>query len=247
MWPRAGGSHRTLTYSCESKNVPRILIAEDDRRVRESLERALTLEGYEVISANDGAKALELHAEQPADLLLLDVSMPNADGLSVCRRIRERGDDTPVLMLTARHEVHDRVAGLDAGADDYVVKPFALEELLARLRARLRSGADETNADLLVLGDLRVDLAGRRASRDGMALDFSRTEFDLLEVLVRNAGVVLSRDQLYDAVWDGALETDSKTLDVYVGYLRKKLEADGRSRLLHTVRGLGYVARVDPA
>lgn len=227
--------------------MPRILIAEDDRRVRESLERALTLEGYDVVTAGDGAKALALHAEQPADLLLLDVSMPNADGLSVCRRIRERGDDTPVLMLTARHEVQDRVAGLDAGADDYVVKPFALDELLARLRARLRGGANDGNDDLLTLGDLRVDLAGRRASRDGLALDFSRTEFDLLEVLVRNAGVVLSRDQLYDAVWDGALETDSKTLDVYVGYLRKKLEVDGRSRLLHTVRGLGYVARVDPA
>ena len=225
----------------------RILIAEDDRRVRESLERALTLEGYDVVTAGDGAKALELHAEQPADLLLLDVSMPNADGLSVCRRIRERGDETPVLMLTARHEVHDRVAGLDAGADDYVVKPFALEELLARLRARLRGGADELNDDVLTLGDLRIDLAGRRAARDGVVLDFSRTEFDLLEVLVRNAGVVLSRDQLYEAVWDGALETDSKTLDVYVGYLRKKLEVDGRSRLLHTVRGLGYVARVDPA
>ncbi|MEM9463725.1 MAG: response regulator transcription factor [Actinomycetota bacterium] len=224
----------------------RILIAEDDRRVRESLERALTLEGYDVITAGDGAKALELHAEQPADLLLLDVSMPNADGLSVCRRIRERGDETPVLMLTARHEVQDRVAGLDAGADDYVVKPFALEELLARLRARLRGG-DETGDDVLTLGDLRVDLAGRRASRDGAALDFSRTEFDLLEVLVRNAGVVLSRDQLYDTVWDGGLDTDSKTLDVYVGYLRKKLEADGRSRLLHTVRSLGYVARVEPA
>ena len=247
MWPSATGSHGTLTNPWESKNVPRILIAEDDRRVRESLDRALTLEGYEVVTASDGAKALELHAERPADLLLLDVSMPNADGLSVCRRIRERGDDTPVLMLTARHEVHDRVAGLDAGADDYVVKPFALEELLARLRARLRGGLDDANADVLTLGDLRVDLAGRRASRDDVALDFSRTEFDLLEVLVRNAGVVLSRDQLYDSVWDGALETDSKTLDVYVGYLRKKLEVDGRSRLLHTVRGLGYVARVDPA
>ena len=126
MWPSATGSHGTLTNPWESKNVPRILIAEDDRRVRESLDRALTLEGYEVVTASDGAKALELHAERPADLLLLDVSMPNADGLSVCRRIRERGDDTPVLMLTARHEVHDRVAGLDAGADDYVVKPYAL-------------------------------------------------------------------------------------------------------------------------
>ena len=225
----------------------RILIAEDDRRVRDSLERALVLEGYEVVTVGDGARALELHAEQPADLLLLDVSMPNADGLSVCRRIRDRGDDTPILMLTARHEVRDRVAGLDAGADDYVVKPFALEELLARLRARLRGGVDDANDDVLLLGDLRIDRAGHRATRDGVALDFSRTEFELLDVLVRNAGVVLSRDQLYDAVWDGALDAESKTLDVYVGYLRKKLEADGRSRLLHTVRGLGYVARVDVA
>ncbi|MEO0494318.1 MAG: response regulator transcription factor [Actinomycetota bacterium] len=227
--------------------MPRILIAEDDRRVRESLERALTLEGYEVVTAGDGATALELHAAQPADLLLLDVSMPNADGLSVCRRIRERGDDTPVLMLTARHEVQDRVAGLDAGADDYVVKPFALDELLARLRARLRSSVAEDDGETLLLDDLRIDLAGRRAIRDGQVLDLSRTEFDLLEVLVRNAGVVLSRDQLYDSVWDGALETDSKTLDVYVGYVRKKLEADGRMRLIHTVRGMGYVARAGAA
>ena len=224
----------------------RILIAEDDRRVRSSLERALTLEGYEVATAGDGASALQLHADRPADLLLLDVSMPNADGLSVCRQLRAQGDDTPVLMLTARHEVHDRVAGLDAGADDYVVKPFALDELLARLRARLRSAAPD-DVDLLVLDDLRIDLAGRSVTRQGRALDLSRTEFDLLEVLVRNAGVVLSRDQLYEAVWDGALETDSKTLDVYVGYLRKKLEANGATRLLHTVRGMGYVARAGGA
>jgi two-component system response regulator MprA len=222
--------------------VHRVLIAEDDRRVRSSLERALTLEGYEVVTAGDGASALQLHAERPADLLLLDVSMPNVDGLSVCRRLRAQGDDTQVLMLTARHELHDRVAGLDAGADDYVVKPFALDELLARLRARLRSAVTD-DGDLLVLDDLRIDLAGRLATRQGRVLDLSRTEFDLLKVLVGNAGVVLSRGQLYDMVWDGALETDSKTLDVYVGYLRKKLEVDGATRLLHTVRGMGYVAR----
>ncbi|MGB1505848.1 MAG: response regulator transcription factor [Acidimicrobiales bacterium] len=221
--------------------MPKILIAEDDQRVRASLERALTLEGYDVVTAGDGTRALELHAEAPADLLLLDVSMPNADGLSVCRRIRARGDETPVLMLTARHDVADRVAGLDAGADDYLVKPFALEELLARLRARLRTVA--TDDDRLHLADLQVDLDGRRVWRGDTILDLSRTEFDLLEVLVRNAGVVLSRAQLYDAVWDGDLETDSKTLDVYVGYLRRKLETDGRSRLIHTVRGTGYVAR----
>lgn len=225
--------------------VAKILIAEDDRRVRQSLERALALEGYDVVTANDGARALELHAESPADLLLLDVSMPNADGLSVCRRIRDRGDETPVLMLTARHEVRDRVAGLDAGADDYLVKPFALEELLARLRARLRGGSDPAHD--LALADLTLDLGGRRVTRAGRAVDLSRTEFDLLEVLVRNAGAVLSRDQLYAAVWDGELEIESKTLDVYVGYLRRKLEAGGRPRLIHTVRGLGYVARQEEA
>lgn len=222
--------------------MPTILIAEDDRRVRESLERALSLEGYEVVVAGDGARALELHAASPADLLLLDVSMPNADGLSVCRRIRERGDDTPVLMLTARHEITDRVAGLDAGADDYLVKPFALEELLARVRARLRTATAEDDTALR-LGDLVIDLDGRRVRRGDRVLDLSKTEFDLVEVLVRNAGVVMSRDQLYDTVWDGALETESKTLDVYVGYVRKKIEAEGGSRLIHTVRGLGYVAR----
>jgi two-component system response regulator MprA len=223
--------------------MPTILIAEDDRRVRESLGRALTLEGYEVLTANDGAAALDLHADRRPDLLLLDVSMPNVDGLSVCRTLRQRGDETPVLMLTARHEVDDRVAGLDAGADDYLVKPFALEELLARVRARLRTGADDDAS--LRLGDLVIDTEGRLVRRDGRTLDLSRTEFDLLEVLVRNAGVVLSREVLYDRVWAGELETDSKTLDVYVSYLRRKTEESGGVRLVHTVRGVGYVARED--
>ena len=222
--------------------MPTILIAEDDRRVRESLARALELEGYDVLAVPDGARALEVHADKVADLLVLDVSMPNVDGLSVCRRLRERGDQTPVLMLTARHEVPDRVAGLDAGADDYLVKPFALDELLARLRARLRLAGDDPG-EALGIGDLVMDVAGRRVERAGRAIDLSKTEFDLLEVLLLNSGVVLSRDQLYDAVWDGALDADSKTLDVYVGYLRRKLEAGGAGRLVHTVRGLGYVCR----
>jgi len=220
----------------------RILIAEDDRRVRESLERALSLEGYDIVSVGDGAAALERHGAQPFDLLLLDVSMPNADGLSVCRRLRNGGDDTPVLMLTARHEVRDRVAGLDAGADDYLVKPYALEELLARVRARLRSAA-ESDSGLVIVSDLTIDPHGRTVTRNGTAIDLSRTEFDLLAALALNARVVLSRDQLYDMVWDGTLETDSKTLEVYVGYLRTKLEADGGARLVHTVRGAGYVLR----
>ena len=226
--------------------MPTILIAEDDRRVREALDRALRLEGYDVVTVGDGAAALAEHADRPADLLLLDVSMPNVDGLSVCRRLRDRGDSTPVLMLTARHEVGDRVVGLDAGADDYLVKPFALEELLARLRARFRD-RERGDAGRISIGDVVMDLDGRRVERSGRPLDLSRTEFDLLETLVRNTGVVLSRGQLYDAVWNGELEEGSKTLDVYIGYLRRKLEIDGAPRLVHTVRGLGYVAREEGA
>jgi two-component system response regulator MprA len=228
---------------CDACSVATILIAEDERRVRESLDRALGLEGYNVLTASDGARALELHQECSPDLLLLDVSMPNVDGLTVCRTVRSKGDDTPILMLTARHEVDDRVAGLDAGADDYLVKPFALEELLARVRARLRTSVVDDGS--LTVGDLVMDLEGRRVDRAGRVLDLSRTEFDLLEVLVLNAGVVLGRDVIYERVWGGELESESKTLDVYVGYLRKKLEAGGASRLVHTVRGMGYVARDD--
>ncbi len=239
-----------------------ILFAEDDRRVRDSVARALRLEGYEVTAVPDGAAALAAHDAQRPDLLILDVSMPNADGLSVCRILRRRGCDTPILMLTARHEVDDRVAGLDAGADDYLVKPFALEELLARVRARLRprpdgadtaqgrittrGGAVTSSQGLLTLGDLEMDLQGRRVIRAGRVIDMSRTEFDLLEMLVRNAGVVLSRFDIYEHVWEGTLPTDSKTLDVYVGYLRRKTEHHGEPRIIHTARGVGYVARVEP-
>lgn len=233
--------HRSLTFMCNAGPVATILIAEDDRRVRDSLDRALHLEGYEVVTASDGARALELHRDCRPDLLLLDVSMPNVDGLTVCRTVRAKGDDTPILMLTARHEIEDRVAGLDAGADDYLVKPFALEELLARVRARLRTTVVDDGS--LTLADVSMDLEGRRVDRAGRHLDLSRTEFDLLEVLLFNAGVVLGRDVLYERVWGGELDTESKTLDVYVGYLRKKLEADGGARLVHTVRGMGYVAR----
>ncbi|MDE0065613.1 MAG: response regulator transcription factor [Acidimicrobiaceae bacterium] len=222
-----------------------ILLADDDRRIRESLQRALALEGYEVLTAPNGAKALELHAQRRPDLLLLDVSMPDVDGLSVCRSVRAANDDTPILMLTARHETTDRVKGLDAGADDYLVKPFALEELLARLRARLRTVSTGAQGRL-TLGDLTMDVNGRQVSRGGLSLELSRTEFDLLEVLLLNAGVVLSREQLYEDVWGGELDNDSKTLDVYVGYLRKKLQARGGGCLLHTVRGAGYVLRTDP-
>ena len=236
-----------------------ILIAEDDRRVRDSLNRYLRLEGYEVVAVPDGAVALKAHDVHQPDLLVLDVSMPNADGLSVCRMLRQKGCDTQILMLTARHEVDDRVAGLDAGADDYLVKPFAIEELLARVRARLRAAADDgeragrrapnaavsRSGGVLSLGDLEIDVEGRLVARCGRPIDMSVREFDLLELLVRNAGVVLSRFDIYEHVWAGALDTESKTLDVYVGYLRRKTEAGGGSRIIHTVRGIGYVARID--
>ena len=238
-----------------------ILIAEDDRRVRDSLDRYLRLEGYEVVAVGDGAAALAAHAAHRPDLLVLDVSMPNADGLSVCRMLRQKGCDTQILMLTARHEVDDRVAGLDAGADDYLVKPFAIEELLARVRARLRAAADEGeqagrrgwSADaslsrrdhVLRLGDLEIDVEGRLVTRAGRPIDLSVKEFDLLELLVHNVGVVLSRFDIYEHVWEGTLDTGSKTLDVYVGYLRRKTETEGAPRIIHTVRGVGYVARID--
>jgi len=227
-----------------------ILVAEDDRRVRSCVVRALRLEGYEVVAVPDGGAALTAQRAHKPDLLVLDISMPNADGLSVCRILRESGCDTPILMLTARHTVPDRVAGFDAGADDYLVKPFALEELIARVRARLRapSAASDTAAGgPLRLGDLEVDPAGRQVHRAGRVVELSRTEFDLLELLVRNAGAVMSRSEIYEHVWGGALDVASKTLDVYVGYLRRKTERHGLQRLIHTVRGVGYVARAGPA
>ena len=254
--------HNVTVQSAEGgEAAATILIAEDDRRVRDSLDRYLRLEGYEVVAVPDGAAALAAHDAHRPDLLVLDVSMPNADGLSVCRMLRQKGCDTQILMLTARHEVDDRVAGLDAGADDYLVKPFAIEELLARVRARLRAAADggeragrrgrsataipSGRDSVLRLGDLEIDVVGRLAERAGRPIDLSVKEFDLLELLVRNAGVVLSRFDIYEHVWEGTLDTGSKTLDVYVGYLRRKTEAGGAPRIVHTVRGMGYVARID--
>ena len=253
------GHNGTVKSPEAGEAVATILIAEDDRRVRDSLNRYLRLEGYEVVAVPDGAAALKAHDVHQPDLLVLDVSMPNADGLSVCRMLRRKGCDTQILMLTARHEVDDRVAGLDAGADDYLVKPFAIEELLARVRARLRAAADDgeragrraPNAaaprgdGVLSLGDLEIDVEGRLVARRGRPIDMSVREFDLLELLVRNAGIVLSRGDIYEHVWAGTLDTESKTLDVYVGYLRRKTEAGGGSRIIHTVRGIGYVARID--
>jgi two-component system response regulator MprA len=227
----------------EPARLGHVLVAEDDRGVRESLVRALTFEGYEVEAVPDGAQALEAVLARLPDVVVLDVMMPNIDGLTVCRQLRERYRTLPILMLTARHEVSDRVAGLDAGADDYLIKPFALGELLARLRALLRrtsiSGADE----VLRVGDLSLDAQTRRAERNGRVLDLTKTEFDLLELLMMNDGIVLTRDTIYQRIWGYDFETSSRSLDVYVGYLRTKTEADGEPRMLHTMRGVGYVLR----
>ncbi len=221
----------------------RLLVAEDDRGVREALERALRFEGYELLTANDGADALDQVASSEPDLVILDVMMPHVDGLTVCRRMRERGIRTPVLMLTARHEVSDRVAGLDAGADDYLVKPFALDELLARVRALLRRTDAGPDTETLVVADLALDPSSRQATRNERDLELTKTEFDLLELLMHNTGIVLSRDVIYERIWGFDFETSSKSLDVYIGYLRRKTEAEGEERLIHTVRGVGYTVR----
>jgi len=225
----------------------RVLVADDDKAVRESLVRALTLEGYRVEAANDGAAALEMIRVGEHDALVLDLMMPVIDGLTVCRVLRSEKNRLPVLMLTARSETSDRVQGLDAGADDYLPKPFALEELLARLRALLRRTTpvvDDGGRDDLVLDDLRIDTAARRVFRGGHELDLSKTEFELLELLVRNTGIVLDHSTIYDRIWGYDFGPESKNLAVYIGYIRRKVDLDGHSRLIHTVRGVGYTARV---
>jgi two-component system response regulator MprA len=222
----------------------RLLIAEDDRAVRDSLTRALELEGYVVTAVGDGAQALAAAGASP-DVIVLDVSMPIVDGLNVCKVLRADGNRVPILMLTARTETRDRVAGLDAGADDYLPKPFELDELLARLRALLRrsQGDSGESAELVQLADLRLDPAARRAWRGARELELSKTEFDLLELLVRNQGVVLDHSTIYDRIWHYDFGPDSKNLAVYIGYLRRKTEAEGEERLIQTVRGVGYSAR----
>ena len=219
-----------------------MLVVEDDRSVREAVERALRFEGYEVLTARDGAEALSAVMNERPDVIVLDVMMPHVDGLEATRRIRARGDRTPILMLTAREAVSDRVAGLDAGADDYLVKPFALEELLARLRALLRR-ASGGGTDVFTVGDMVLNSATREARRGDHTIELTKTEFDLLELLMQNAGVVLNRSVIYDRIWGYDFETSSNSLDVYIGYLRRKTEVDNLPRLIHTVRGVGYVAR----
>jgi two-component system response regulator MprA len=218
----------------------KLLIVEDEEAVRQALVRALELEGYELAVAAGGLEALELAAQAAPDALVLDVMLPGVDGLEVARRLRLAGNRVPILMLTARGAVGDRVAGLDAGADDYLVKPFALEELLARVRALLRRvGA----AEQLAFSDLALDVGTREVSRGTRSLELTRTEFNLLELFLRNPRQVLRRSLIYERVWGYDFGADSHTLDVYIGYLRRKLEADGEPRLIHTVRGIGYALR----
>ena len=225
----------------------KLLVAEDDRAVRASLERALTLEGYVVATVKNGAEALSWLSTDTADAVLLDVTMPLVDGLTVCRVLRGEGNRVPILMLTARAATGDRIAGLDAGADDYLPKPFDLGELLARIRALLRRLHDEpagaNRAAELRLGDLRIDTAARRVWRGEEELDLTKTEFDLLELLVRNAGIVLDHSTIYQRIWNYDFGPDSKNLAVYIGYLRRKTEEGGEARLIHTVRGVGYTLR----
>ena len=228
----------------------RVLYAEDDRAIRSALTTALELEGYEVMAVGDGQQALDrldaisANGEAAPDIIVLDLMMPFVDGLTVCRRLRSRRDYTPVLMVTARTEVSDRVSGLDAGADAYLPKPFDTDELLANLRALVRRAnyGVETTAELQA-GDVRVDEAARRAWRGGRELDLTKTEFDLLAVLVRNAGIVMTHTAIYEAVWQYDFGPDSKTLAVYMSYLRRKLELPDESAVIHTVRGVGYTLR----
>ncbi len=222
----------------------KVLLAEDDRAVRDALVRALELEGHEVQAVTDGAAALAAVAHDRPDVAVLDWMMPVLDGLSVCRQLRAAGDRLPVLILTARAEISDRVAGLDAGADDYLPKPFSLDELLARVRALLRRVSPDDPDRELRVGDLVMEPAARRAWRGDRELELTKTEYELLEVLVRNAGIVCTHTTIYDLVWGYDFGPDSKTLAVYVGYLRRKLEEAGEPRLLHTVRGVGYMVRV---
>ncbi|QLY32503.1 response regulator transcription factor [Nocardia huaxiensis] len=226
----------------------RILVVDDDRAVRESLRRSLTFNGYSVDLAVDGLDALEKVAGQRPDALVLDVMMPRLDGLEVCRRLRSTGDDLPILVLTARDSVSERVAGLDAGADDYLPKPFALEELLARLRALLRrTTTDSAEAsETMKFADLSLDPVTREVWRADRAISLTRTEFSLLEMLMANPRRVLTRSRILEEVWGYDFPTSGNALEVYIGYLRRKTEAEGEPRLIHTVRGVGYVLRETP-
>jgi two-component system response regulator MprA len=220
----------------------RVLVVDDDPAVCASIDRALRLEGYSVETAGTGQRALDSLISSKPEAIVLDLQLPDVDGLEVCRRLRAAGDDTPVLMLTARDAIDDRVAGLDAGADDYLVKPFALAELLARLRAllRRRSAGD---GESLRFGDLVLDLGTREARRGDRAFTLTRIEFDLLELFLRHPRQVLTRDIILERVWGYDFDSGTNSLAVYVGYLRRKTEAEGESRYIHTIRGVGYALR----
>jgi two-component system response regulator MprA len=223
----------------------KILVVDDERAVRESLRRALELEGYEIELAEDGRQALDrLAREDQPDAVILDVLMPGVDGLEVCRTLRSQGSRLPILMLTARTQIEDRVEGLDAGADDYLTMPFALEELLARVRALLRrSGDDGAEGEALRFADLELDPGTREVRRGGERIELTRTEFSLLELFLLNPRQVLTRSVIFERVWGYDFGFASNSLDVYIGYLRRKTEAGGRTRLIHTVRGVGYALR----
>jgi two-component system response regulator MprA len=221
----------------------RVLVVDDEPAVRQALDRALRFEGFQTELAEDGQAALLAHAQRAADAIVLDVAMPRLDGLEVCRRLRSAGDSTPILLLTARAAVDERVAGLDAGADDYLVKPFALEELLARIRALLRRAAPTGENEILRFDDLSLDPGTRDVIRGQRQIELTRTEFLLLELLLRNPRQVLPREVIFDRVWGYDFGANSNSLEVYIGYLRRKTEAEGESRLIHTVRGVGYVLR----
>ena len=221
-----------------------VVLAEDDPSVRKAVQRVLELEGYTVTAVNDGQAALDTILAKTPDAAVLDVMMPFLDGLTVCKELRRRGNRIPILLLTARHEVGDRVAGLDAGADDYLVKPFAVDELLARVRALLRRYAPLAGSTaVLQVQDLTMDINRREVHRGERLVDLTKTEFDLLHILLEQSEIVLTREYLYEHIWGFNFETNSKSLDVYIGYLRRKLEESGESRLLHTARGVGYVVK----
>ncbi len=227
----------------EAMDTRKVLIAEDDPAVRKAVQRVLELENYEVTAVNDGQAALEAITKSRFDLAVLDVMMPFADGLTVCREARHRGVVTPILLLTARVEVGDRVAGLDAGADDYLVKPFVIDELLARCRALLRRSSSATSSSILKVGNLTLNTSSREVKRGDRELVLTKTEFDLLELLMQRPNTVVTREQIYEDIWGYDFETSSKSLDVYIGYLRRKTEENGESRVLYTVRGVGYTVK----
>lgn len=240
-----------MTFVCDTVSImgtngnanQSIVVAEDDPSVRTAVTRVLELEGYKVVGVNDGRAALDAVAQHSPDAIVMDVMMPFADGLTVCRELRHQGFRTPILLLTARHEIGDRVTGLDAGADDYLVKPFAVDELLARVRALLRRHAPSAGKSLLCVADLTLDSSRHEVRRGSSTIELTKTEFDLLQILMEQSGIVLTRDYLYEHIWGFNFETNSKSLDVYIGYLRRKLEEHGDPRLLFTVRGVGYVVR----